>query len=136
VSSLVLFDTHVIIWLIAGDRRLGLETRRLLQNAISAGVAAISSAVVYEFVWIATQGRAKMDTPYPDVLKGITQAGLHILDIDEHAARSAAELALTHGDPIDRFIAAGALNRAGLLVTADRKLLDAAIGIKTHDARL
>jgi PIN domain nuclease of toxin-antitoxin system len=136
VRSLVLFDTHVIIWSITGDRRLGRETRRLLQSAVSAGAAAISSAAVYELVWIAIQGRAKMETPYPAVLDGIIQAGFRILDIDEHTARSAAELALAHGDPIDRFIAAGAVNRAALLVTADEQLLDAALGIATHDARL
>jgi PIN domain nuclease of toxin-antitoxin system len=136
VSSLVLFDTHVVIWSIAGDRRLGPETRSLLRSTINAGIAAISVASVYELAWVVLQQRAAIDQTYPDALEGLSKAGVRTVDINDATARTAAALDLGHGDPIDRFIAATALQTDGLLVTADRKLLEARLPLKTHDARL
>jgi PIN domain nuclease of toxin-antitoxin system len=136
VSSLVLFDTHVVIWSIAGDRRLGPETRSLLRNAINTGIAAISAATVYEFAWIVLKRRAAIDRPYPEALEGLSKAGVRTVGIDDATARTGASLDLGHGDPIDRFIAATALQTDGLLVTADRSLLEARFSLKTHDARL
>jgi PIN domain nuclease of toxin-antitoxin system len=109
VNSLVLFDTHVIVWSVTGDTRLGKETRGLLQRAISKGVATISAANVYELVWIAGYRNVTLGAPPDVILDRLAKSGLRVLEIDSAAARLAATLKLPHGDPIDRMLSAAAL---------------------------
>lgn len=136
MSALVLFDTHAIVWSVAGDRRLGPETRMLLKRALATGIGAISAATSYELTWITARRQINLPAPPGRVLDDLAMAGMHILGIDDPIARDAATLDVDHGDPIDRLIAATAIRTTALLVTADEKLLESRLGLKTHDARL
>jgi PIN domain nuclease of toxin-antitoxin system len=136
VASLVLLDTHVIVWLITGDKRLGRETRMLLDKSITTGIAAISAISVYEFSWIISRRQISLGVSADTALDRLTHSGIQTLDMSGAIARLGAEMPLTHGDPIDRIIAATALTLDALLLTADEKLLAAELSVSMHDARL
>ena len=136
MTSVVLLDTHVIIWLITGDRRLGRETRILLNKSIATGIAAISAISVYEFSWIVSRRQVGLGVSANTALDRLTDAGIRTLDMSGAIARLGAAMPLTHGDPMDRIIAATAMALDALLVTADEKLLATELSVSVHDARL
>jgi PIN domain nuclease of toxin-antitoxin system len=136
VASLVLLDTHVIVWLITGDKRLGRETRMLLDKSITTGIAAISAISVYEFSWIISRRQISLGVSADTALDRLTHSGIQTLDMSGAIARLGAAMPFTHGDPMDRIIAATAMALDALLVTADEKLLAAELAVSVHDASL
>ena len=109
----MLLDTHVLLWLLNGDRhRFG--PRAL--DALREGVAIVSAATVWE---IAIKRRiGKLHAP-SNLLETVTAAGLSLLAITAEHAEHVAGLEDLHRDPFDRILVAQATLERLTIVSAD-----------------
>ena len=113
----LLLDTHVVLWWLSDDRRLGAQARRLIAN--SGNHVAVSAASVWEMAIKSCIG--KLSVP-DDVTGAVVDCGFAPLAITmEHAAR-VGELPLVHRDPFDRMLIAQAQVERLELITRDAGL--------------
>jgi len=115
----LLLDTHVVLWWLSDDQRLGQEARRLIANP--GHYVAVSAVSVWEMAIKSSIG--KLTVP-DDVGEAILASGFAPLAVTiEHAAR-VGELPLHHRDPFDRMLVAQAQVEGLELLTADAGLGD------------
>jgi PIN domain nuclease of toxin-antitoxin system len=112
----LLLDTHVLLWLLAGERdRFGPTTIEALRNR----PATVSAASVWE---IAIKRRLGKLTAPPNLVETVSGAGLQLLSISARHAEHVAELPDLHRDPFDRLLVAQARLEDLTIVTADEIL--------------
>ena len=115
----LLLDTHVVLWWLSDDQRLGEEARRLIANP--GHYVAVSAVSVWEMAIKSSIG--KLTVP-DDVGEAILASGFAPLAVTiEHAAR-VGELPWHHRDPFDRMLVAQAQVEGLELLTADAGLGD------------
>lgn len=115
---MILLDTHVVAWLLAGEtERFPDEARRLLET----GDLAVSPLVGLELQYLHEIGRTTR--PADAVLATLGRAvGLRVADCSlVELIRHATGLDWTR-DPFDRLIAAHATAEGSPLLTADRNI--------------
>ena len=111
----VVLDTHVWVWMAAGDQRaekLQGYAGRLILPAIS----------VWETAMLAAKGRLKLK---PDVDAWVAQnldAPVELEPLSAEISIRSSRLGDFHGDPADRLIVATALVLQMPLVTADQQI--------------
>jgi PIN domain nuclease of toxin-antitoxin system len=109
----LLLDTHVLLWLLAGEQsRFG---PKALQ-AFGERAALVSAATVWE---VAIKRRlGKLHAP-SNLVETVAAAGLHLLSITASHAEHVADLPDFHRDPFDRVLVAQARLENLTIVTAD-----------------
>ena len=122
-ESVILLDTHVLIWLRSGDRRLGSTARREIDQALELGDAAASSISFWEVALLAERRRIELDLGVGEWRQLMLREGLVEIPVDGEIAIRAASLEGLRRDPADRLIVATALE-GHQLMTADRQILD------------
>ncbi len=111
----LLLDTHVLLWWLADDRRLGRRTRQIIADPNN--MVFVSAASIWEIAIKAGLGRLKVDV---DVLaSGLEANGLMSLPIAAAHAADVFHLPLLHRDPFDRMLIAQARTEKLQLVTRD-----------------
>jgi PIN domain nuclease of toxin-antitoxin system len=110
----LLLDTHVLLWLLAGEqRRFGPSTLEALRDR----AAVVSAATVWE---IAIKRRlGKLQAP-ANLVDTVAAAGLQLLSITAVHAEHVADLPDLHRDPFDRILVAQARVENLAIITADR----------------
>ncbi len=121
----MIVDTHVLVWLLTGDRRLGPQAREALDEAVQHGGIGVSAITPWEIAMLVQKGRLALGR---DVGAWIAQAmglpGIALVALEPAIAVDSVRLPGTlHADPADRFIVASARARGVPLMTADRALL-------------
>lgn len=119
-------DTHILIWLLAGDASLGDSTVSLLNDALAESELAVSAVVFTEVVQLHLRRRVDLGMPPERWTRERIHDGLHAVHITPEIAVRASMLETTgfHGDPIDRLITATAMKDHNTLVTADREIIE------------
>ena len=131
---LILLDTHVLVWLDAGDPRLGRQARRIIDSALQEDELAVSAISFWEVAMLEQKSRLRLRLEPESWRADLLDNGLLEVQVDGEIGIRAARLAGFHGDPADRLIVATAL--AGhRLVTADRSILAWCGDLPSHDAR-
>lgn len=120
---MILLDTHVVLWLEMGDRRLGPQTRRTVEKALQESMVAVSAISFWEVGMRAQNGQLDLGFDLHVWRHNLLDGGLTELSVDGDIAVRAGLLSDMHGDPADRIIVATALE-GHQLVTADRRILD------------
>lgn len=113
----LLLDTHVFLWWLDDDRRLGQSSRALL--AANDATVFVSAASAWEIAIKVRTGKLRF--PY-SVLGYTLMNGFQPLEITFAHAERAGALPLHHADPFDRMLVAQAQAEDLVLVTADDKL--------------
>lgn len=129
----MLLDTHVLLWLLSDDSKLGGRTRELI---LAQGLVHVSVASLWEIGIKAELGKLAVPDDLPD---RVDQAGLDWLPVtSEHAWGSRTVTGIPHRDPFDRLLVAQAALMGFSLVTADRVLLSAELDppVSRVDARV
>ena len=124
----LLLDTHVWLWWQAGDARLGVQTRRLLQRASE---VRFSAASVWEIAIKIAIGKLTLPDD-ADIGAELSHSGFLGLPVEILHAEEVRRLPLLHRDPFDRLLVAQARVEGLTLVSADRQLF--AYGIAVLDA--
>ena len=136
-ASMLLPDTHVLIWLDSDDSRLGSQSRRIIDDAFVRGDLLISAISFLE-------AGVKVDQKKLALAKNKTVAqwrrellsrGCREITMDGEIAAYSVGLRRFNRDPFDCVIAATAILRKAKLITADDKLLKIkARGLSLMDA--
>lgn len=112
----LLLDTHVVLWQLSGERRLGAIAR---QRIADAGELAFSVVSFAEIGIKSSIGKLRV----PDDLRArIDQAGLRTLGLTAEHGLAVASLPPHHRDPFDRLLVAQAQREQLTLVTADARI--------------
>ncbi|MDQ7000264.1 MAG: type II toxin-antitoxin system VapC family toxin [Mariprofundus sp.] len=121
---MIILDTHTLVWLDTGNKLLGKQAIKAMDQALADNALAVSSITFWEVAMLANKARLKLDFT-PDIWrKELIERGLIELPMDGETGIRAAELQEFHGDPADRIIVATALSTGSSLITADKKILD------------
>ena len=116
-------DTHVALWLRAGDDRLGAEARTEIQRAWEANEVAVSAISFWEMAMLREKSRISFPEDMSQWRLEQLAQGLIEIPVNGEIGIRARALADFHGDRADGIIVATVLG-AHLLVTSDRHILD------------
>jgi PIN domain nuclease of toxin-antitoxin system len=122
----LLLDTHIAIWLNAGDLRLRPATRALIETCVREGGTAYFSAIsAWEIAVLADLKRLFLDvSPDQWVKRFVSPPGIEVVPLSPMAAARSYELpGVLHRDPADRLLIATAIELACPLVTYDAPLV-------------
>ena len=131
---MILLDTHVLAWLDTDDRRLGPQTRSLIEKHWSSGKVAVSAVGFWEVGRLSGRGQIVLASSPQDWRARWIEAGLTELALEGAVAIRSLDLDGLSDDPADRFIAATALIHGAILVTADQRILDWRHPLSRQDA--
>lgn len=125
----LLLDTHVLLWWLDGDRRLGAVAASRIED--DATDVYVSAATAWEIA--VKRAAGKLAAPF-DVSAEIDDEGFLPLAITVEHGVAAGGLPLHHTDPFDRMLVAQARTEGLWLVTSDAAirqydvpLIDAAV---------
>ncbi len=136
VGTLILLDTHVLLWLDQGDAALGERSRVAIEDAWRSSGVAVSAISFWEVAMLVERSRIRMRRSVLGWRASLLQAGVEEWPLDGEVSVRAALYAELHGDPADRFILASAEARGATLLTADQRLLAWRGPVERLDARL
>ncbi len=125
MTRLLLLDTHVWVWLMLGDERLGRRSRRMLEQAVPDGQLRVSVISAWEVAMLETKGRLALGEDCESWVRAALGApGIRLAELTPRIAVASAKLPGTfHGDPADRILVATARESGATLLTADTAIL-------------
>lgn len=127
---MVVLDTRVALWLLAGAERLTESSAyRYIEDASRRGTLRIPSISLFELAELHRGGAVRFDLPLSEVLKTLLDTpGLQLADIDPTVAAESLLLDTAGrpfpGSEIDRLICATTRALRGSLVTAKPELVE------------
>jgi PIN domain nuclease of toxin-antitoxin system len=122
----LLLDTHILLWLEAGDSRLRRSTRARIDDCWRGGGSILISAVsAWEIGLLVDTGRIALDlSPSKWVGRAVARPGVEVADLTPEAAASAYDwVGFDHRDPADRLLIATAIDLECPLVTYDARII-------------
>jgi PIN domain nuclease of toxin-antitoxin system len=125
--DLILLDTHIWLWWIFGDAKVGnTGVRLLIHEGEHAHRLCISAISIWEALLLSEAGRIRIDGDLRAWLREAREKFVvATLPVDERVALESRLLpGVFHSDPGDRFIVATARITGASLVTADRRILE------------
>jgi PIN domain nuclease of toxin-antitoxin system len=125
VSTLLLLDTHVVLWAAFNEDRLGRHAAKAINLASRENRLAVSAITPWEIGLLASKKRINL---YKDVLEWVLDAlakpGVALVPLEPEIAVASTRLPFEmHPDPADRILVATARHLGATLVTADQALL-------------
>lgn len=128
-----MLDTHVLVWLDAGNERLGKKARRAIDRALARDELAVSAITFWEVAMLQRKQRLSLGQTVGSWRDDLLTRGLLEIPVDGQIGIRAVDLIDLNADPADRLIVATALGGA-TLVTADTNLLDWSSDLSRIDA--
>lgn len=121
----MVIDTHVLIWAVQGDLRLGKVARGMIDEAGRKDGVRVAAITPWEIAMLVEKGRLALGR---DVAEWIEEAlslpGLRLMPLAPAVCVDSVRLpGDLHADPADRLIIATARHAGLPLMTADRALL-------------
>jgi PIN domain nuclease of toxin-antitoxin system len=132
----IVVDTHVLLWIVSDEKKLGRRTRSALDRAWKSGAVGASAVSFWEVAVLQARRRIRMSLRVDEWRRSLLSAGLIEFPLDGGIAIRAAELAGLPADPADRFIVATAIGRRATLMTADEAILGWQHVVERQDARI
>jgi len=122
----VLFDTHIWVWAVAGDRRLRIPSfLHALDRWTSSGRIRVSIISVWEVAILEAKGRLVLSMNCLEwVQRALSAPGVALAPLTPEIVVDSSRLPGTfHGDPADRMIVATARALGATLITEDERML-------------
>ena len=122
---MLLLDTHVLLWLLAGDTRLHANARDLMQDELRRRRLYVSSASYWELARLVQLGRIDLGCDLRVWRARRVDSGIGEIPLDSETLILAEDLRRqgAPNDLADRLIMASTISRRGRLATADRQIL-------------
>jgi PIN domain nuclease of toxin-antitoxin system len=122
----LVLDTHVWVWLVNGDERLGKSAAcQAIDDASRQSLLRVCAISVWEVAMLTAKARMKLSLPVSDwVEQALAVPGLSLVPLEPSISIDSTALpGEFHGDPADRIIVATARYCSGTVVTADKAIL-------------
>ena len=116
--SPVLLDTHVILWALNGDPKLGREAAAMIRTS----AVAYSTGSIWEIAIKSKIGKLQLPVSPATLARRLDDQGLDRIDIELDHVLTAGDLELHHRDPFDRLLVAQALEEGIPLMSGDTAL--------------
>ena len=122
-SSLILLDTHALLWLLSDPQRLSPAARKAIAGAREGGdELAIADITFLEIATLSKKGRVGIEMDFASLFRAI-ETRFSVKPITGRACVKILELPPTYPkDPADRIIGAIALVEGIPLITADARI--------------
>ena len=133
-DTVILLDTHVLVWLDEGSDKLGKQARHAIERAFEDDALAACAISFWELAMLQQRGRIELP-PLGPWREELLDMGLCEIAVDGKIGLAAAGLQGFHSDPADRLIVATAMARDATLVTADTRILDWQADLARVDAK-
>lgn len=114
----LLLDTHIFLWMISAEDRIGSLSRAALRNPENDRI--VSAASVWEIAIKCASGR--LDFPLEKLEAALAQIAATTLPITNAHALAAGALPRHHTDPFDRMLVSQARTDGLIVVTVDPAL--------------
>lgn len=131
-ETVILLDTHALVWYFDGDRRLGPSARLSIDAALRERQALVSTISFWEVSMLASKGRLILRLSAEKWSRSVLKMrGVRTVSLEPEMAIAAGALEDgLHGDPADRIIIATARVLGCPVLTGDGKIL--AYGAEGH----
>lgn len=116
---MILLDTHVLLWWLDDDPRLGAAARSRLADVAQG--AAVSAVSVFE---VETKRRIGKLVAPGAILEAVRAERFGLVPLDAREGVLGGRLDWSHRDPFDRLLIAQSRLREAPLLTADARVLD------------
>jgi PIN domain nuclease of toxin-antitoxin system len=114
----VLLDTHVLIWLVEGDKNLSSVARSAIEDEDNSLYLSIAS--LWEITIKLSLGKLDLQLSVDEMVESfLIPGGIEILQIETSHLSILRDLPLHHRDPFDRLIIAQAQAENMTLISAD-----------------
>ncbi|SFT48032.1 type II toxin-antitoxin system VapC family toxin [Mesorhizobium sp. YR577] len=122
---MIVIDTHVLLWWLAGEaRQLSPAAQNAIEAELDGGTIFVSSASAWEIAILASRRRIGLASDVSEWLKKVGEIeAVKFVPIDNEIAVKSTQLGEDfHKDPADRWIVATSQKLGAPLVTADSKI--------------
>ena len=133
---MILLDTHVLLWLVAGSERLGDAARRRCDELVRTQDVLVSAISFWEIAMLVRKNRVQLASSPATWRESVLRAGVNEVPLDGATAIEAPSLSTFHADPADQFIVVSAMRSGATLMTADERILQWPGRLRRQDARL
>ena len=114
----ILLDTHVLIWLVEGDKNLSTVARSTIEDEDNSLYLSIAS--LWEITIKLSLGKLDLQLSVDEMVESfLIPGGIEILQIETGHLSILRDLPLHHRDPFDRLIIAQAQAEKMTLISAD-----------------
>jgi PIN domain nuclease of toxin-antitoxin system len=114
----ILLDTHVLIWLVEGDKNLSTVARSAIEDEDNSLYLSIAS--LWEITIKLSLGKLDLQLSVDEMVESfLIPGGIEILQIETSHLSILRDLPLHHRDPFDRLIIAQAQAEKMTLISAD-----------------
>ena len=120
---MILLDTHVLVWLVEGNPRLGKKALEKIDGSLASASLSVATISFWEIAMLVQKKRLSIQMELATWRTHILRAGVAEIPLTGAAAIRAGQMKSFHGDPADRMIVATAMEKAASLMTADEKIL-------------
>jgi PIN domain nuclease of toxin-antitoxin system len=110
-----LLDTHILLWWIEDDPKLGADLRATIADP--ANEVVVSAATLWEAAIKRALGKLRFETPV--LLAALIRGGIEVLPVTADHALAAGDLPRHHDDPFDRMLVTQAIAHGLTLITRD-----------------
>jgi PIN domain nuclease of toxin-antitoxin system len=123
--EVILADTHVVVWAVEEDKRLGRNAIRLLNEAAEGDGLFISVITCWEIALLAERGKLALSLEVGLWLeRNLNRPGVRWTQLEPAISVDSVRLPGNfHSDPADRWLVATARHFGIPLLTADRTIL-------------
>ena len=116
----LLLDTHALIWLIGGEKRLGEQAKKAFLNQNNS--LFFSKASLWEMTIKISLGKLVLAERWLTVIeKEMISNGIQWLEIEIDHLKTLADLPLHHRDPFDRLLISQAISESMSIVSIDNQ---------------
>jgi len=124
-AEVILADTHVVVWAVEENRRLGPNARRLLIEAAAVDALFISVVSCWEIAMLAERGKLALSLEVSLwIERNLNRPGVRWAQLEPAISVDSVRLPGSfHNDPADRWLVATARHFGLPLLTADRAIL-------------
>ncbi len=121
---MILLDTHVLVWLVAGLPALGKQAKKVADQALVKDELSVSAISFWEIALLHQRRRLILEQPIDAWRTRLLELGLHEIPVDGKIGIAATSMSNFHPDPADRFITTTSLLSGAALLTADQQILE------------
>ncbi len=122
---MIVLDTHVLIWLMEGDDRIGSNSRRSIERKGRADEILIAAITPWEIAMLVEKGRLALAHNVGNwIEEALDLPGISIAPLLPAIAVESVRLPNgLNNDPADRMIVATARHHKAIMLTADKGIL-------------